>query len=258
MKIKIGIGIRSNEPNLIKEANELFETGVLDFAEIFFISGSSIAPFSSLKMPLTMHAPHFGYGVNLADKTKKEFNLKSIKECIDASDKIKAEYVTFHPGEALAGGHYDDAVERSISILSYFKKSKTRICFENVPLKSDYKGTVCIGYKPEDIKKMVTSGFGFCFDLNHACKAAVSLKAPPEEFIKKFIKFNPDYFHISDGRLSSDVDEHLFLGEGGYNIEFMKSLIKGSKSKMVVIETHRKSKISLEENKKDIKFLRNI
>src|SRR3989338_3648611 len=107
MKIKMGIGIRSNEPNLINEANGLFETGALDFVEIFFIPGSSITPFSSLKMPLTMHAPHFGYGVNLADKTKNKFNIKIVEECLGASDKIKAKYTTFHPGEALFSNSYD-------------------------------------------------------------------------------------------------------------------------------------------------------
>ena len=260
MEIKIGIGIRSNEPQLIKEANELFKSGILDFVELFIIPETEVTPFKKLEMPLTIHAPHDGYGVNLADPKKLDFSVKCVNQALSAADKLEADYVVCHPGFINENFDYSVAMESLITALSYFKSK--RICVENLPYKGIFNSSICMCYSPEDIKKVLLKlakkSIGFCLDLNHAYKAAISLKKSPIALIDEFKDLKPAYFHLSDGSISVEHDEHLALGQGNYDLRLIKNFIQDSKTRMVVIETRRQSKMSLEENIKDINFLRDL
>lgn len=253
----MGLGIRSNEPQLIRNANELFKTGVVDFAEIFLMPGTSNTEFSQLEMPLTIHAPHDGSGLNLCEPEKTEFSVKCINEASELADELNAKYVAFHPGHIGIKDDYENAMKCMISEMNFPNKKK--LCVENLTYKAVIPEMICTCHKPEDIKRIMQQcGLGFCLDLNHAYKAAASLKANPKDFIKKFMALNPSYFHLSDGNSSIEDDEHLMLGKGDYDLKFLKKCIMLSESKMVVIETRRQSKTSFGENARDIMFLRDL
>ncbi|MDY6894119.1 MAG: hypothetical protein SVO01_01685 [Thermotogota bacterium] len=76
-------------------------------------------------------------------------------------------------------------------------------------------------------------------DLNHAAKAAVSLKTPYEEFINKFLKLRPRMFHISDGKLKNEKDEHLNIGEEDYDFGFLLKCIDNNPFGLVTLKTPR-------------------
>ena len=80
--------------------------------------------------------------------------------------------------------------------------------------------------------------FGFCLDLNHAAKAAISMNVDYKQFIPKMIELNPVMFHISDGMLNNGLDEHLTIGEGEYDMKFLSDKIG---IQQVTFETPRKS-----------------
>jgi deoxyribonuclease-4 len=83
------------------------------------------------------------------------------------------------------------------------------------------------------------SKFGLCLDLNHAVKAAISLGLDYKDFISEFMELNPSYFHIADGRLDYEKDEHLAIGEGEYDFEFLKNLMRFANNTQVTFETPR-------------------
>ena len=46
-------------------------------------------------------------------------------------------------------------------------------------------------------------------------------------------------FHISDGNLNNEKDEHLNIGGGEYDFAFLATCVKKSDSKYVTLETPR-------------------
>ena len=78
-----------------------------------------------------------------------------------------------------------------------------------------------IGHDSDQLKLLMGSKFNFCLDLNHAIKAAISLDLPYQDFITELLKLNPKVFHIADGQLDIEQDEHLNIGQGNYDFKFL-------------------------------------
>lgn len=74
-------------------------------------------------------------------------------------------------------------------------------------------------------------------------EGSVSLGADYEGCAKEFMRLEPNVFHMSDGMLNKEKDEHLRIGEGCGG--------------MVTVEAPR-VKISLDENKENLYILKNI
>jgi deoxyribonuclease-4 len=69
--------------------------------------------------------------------------------------------------------------------------------------------------------------------------------------IREFIRLKPSVFHIADGMLGYEKDEHLPLGEGEYDIAFLKHTIGEYGPSRVTFETPR-GPGSLEEDVKNL------
>lgn len=257
MSIKIGMGLRTNEPQLISEANGLFKSGLVDFVEIFVIPEADSIHFQKLEMPLTIHAPHDSSGVNLCDPSKLELSKGLINKAVQIGERLNAKFVTCHSGHINKNYDYKNAMDGMIDSLTLLNHKS--LCIENLTFNAVIDGMICTCHKPEDVQEIVKkTKLGFCLDLNHAYKAAVSLGQEPKGFIGRFMELKPSYFHLTDGNMHQNQDEHLPLGQGDYDLKFMKECVNRSKSKMAVIETRRKSHTSLEENVRDIEFLRGL
>jgi deoxyribonuclease-4 len=89
-------------------------------------------------------------------------------------------------------------------------------------------------------------------------KAAVSLGRPYKEFIEEFLKLKPKMFHISDGKLDNEKDEHLNIGEGDYDFEFLMSCVKKNNLTYITLETPRLNQETLEEDIRNINALKKI
>ena len=248
IKIKFGLKLWSTNSNLLNEAKELIERGLFQYIELMPIPKTEILPFLDrlYNVPYIIHITTERHGLNIADKEKVEFNLKTIDNCLEWADKLNAKYLILHPGFGLI----DTAIEFLRDI------NDKRILIENMP-KVGLNGESMIGYSPEQIKKMMGKRFGLCLDLNHAIKAAVSLKVNYKLFIEEFLKLNPKMFHISDGKLNNEKDEHLNIGEGDYDFEFLMSCVKENKLKYVTLETPRLNQETLEADIRNINALKN-
>ena len=126
--------------------------------------------------------------------------------------------------------------------------SDSRLLIENMP-KVGLDGEAMIGYSPVQIEELIgDSDMGLCLDFGHAVKAVVSLRVDYKEYVKGFIGLEPRVFHVSDGMLSGERDEHFGIGEGEYDFGFLMECVEGSRLKMVTMETPRVSQCSLAED----------
>jgi len=229
-RIKFGLKLWSTNSNLLKEAKELIKRDLFQYIELMPIPKTEILPFLDqlYDIPYIIHITTEKHGVNIADKNKEEYNLKTIDNCIEWADKLNAKYLILHPSFEL--------IDNAIKFLN--KIEDKRVLIENMP-KVGLNGESMIGYTPDQIKELIDNKFGLCFDLNHAIKASISLNKDYKQFLKEFLEFNPKMFHISDGKLNNEKDEHLNIGEGDYDIEFLATCVKKSDSKYVTLETPR-------------------
>ena len=82
---------------------------------------------------------------------------------------------------------------------------------------------------------------GLCLDFGHAVKAAVSLGVDYKEYVKGFMRFEPRVFHVSDGTLSEERDEHRGIGEEEYDFGFLMGCMGGLGQSWLRFETPRGS-----------------
>ncbi len=76
--------------------------------------------------------------------------------------------------------------------------------------------------------------------------------------INGLLELKPAMFHISDGNLNNEVDEHLTLGEGNFDIKFFLDCIIKNRNKLVTIETFRKNNKSFDEDIRNLEYLKKI
>jgi deoxyribonuclease-4 len=212
------------------------------------VPGTDISPFLSYDLPYTIHITTERYGVNIADKSNHHFSLKRIYDSIEWANELNAKYMVLHPGFG--------EIEQSMSLLNILDDE--RILIENMP-KAGLNNETMVGYLPEHIEKLMNNKFGFCFDLNHAIKAAISLGTDYKEFIDAFIeRLSPFYYHISDGNLDIEIDQHLGIGEGEYDLEYLMKVMNAGSEPYLTVETPRLNIHSLEEDVRNIRKLKYI
>ncbi|MCM1987215.1 TIM barrel protein [Methanococcoides seepicolus] len=243
--MRFGLKLWSTNQDVMQKAADLIKQDVFQYVELTPIPNTDITPFLSYEIPYVIHITTERHGLNIADKQKEDFNLKIIDDCIQWADQLDAKYLILHPGFGLI----DDAMD----FLSLIEDD--RVLIENMP-KVGLFDEQMVGYSPEQIERLMGSKFGLCLDLNHAVKAAVSLKLDYKLFIKDFLKLNPLMFHISDGNLNYEKDEHLAIGEGKYDSEFLMKCIESTPNKNVTLETPRSNLKSFDDDLKNLRLLR--
>lgn len=243
--MKFGLKLWSSNTDLIEQAIQLIDEKTFYYIELFIIPDTQISPFM-IEVPYIIHIPHHKFGVNIGEASKKEYNIQKINESIAWADKLNAEYLILHAGH----GSMKDAED----LLR--KVADSRLLIENMP-KVGLEGEMMIGYSPEQtLELMQVNDFGLCLDFGHAIKAAVSLGFDHRKLLKKFMGFNPKLFHLSDGMLDREKDEHLNIGEGEYDLRYLLNSIEKNKSRMVTLETPRMNQRSLQEDIQNLNFLR--
>lgn len=241
--MKFGLKLWSTDTELTDQAIHLIDEKIFDYIELFVVPDTRISPFI-IDVPYAIHIPHEKFGVNISERSKKEYNLQKINESIRWADALNAKYLILHPGVG--------RMENTIDFLETIDDK--RILIENMP-KLGLRGEKMVGYAPKQIKSLMGDKFGLCLDLNHAIKASVSLRTSYKEFIEEFLKLQPKMFHISDGKLNDEKDEHLNIGEGEYDFEFLMSCVKEAKSEYVTLETPRTNLNSFDEDLKNLERL---
>lgn len=206
----------------------MFGEGRFDFLEFYTTPGSflSVSELAVLKeIPIIVHAPHSQHHFNIFEIDDSKINL--FKDLVlKTADFLDAKYIILHPGV----GQSKDLFKKNLA-----KIADPRILIENMPKfirLYDKNGNFIkdehFGWSREQllfIKK--ECGFNICFDFGHAIKSAVSQKIDYREFIEDLIKeLQPSYFHFCDGDTSQEMDEHLNLTEGNFDLKWIKKILQ--------------------------------
>jgi deoxyribonuclease-4 len=226
--VRLGLKLWSTDERYLPEASRAIDAGLFHYIELLVVPGTDPAPFRDFSLPTIIHVTNDRYGVNIADPVSRDLNLVHIRSSIEWADLLGSEILILHPGY----GKLEDA-EEFLELID-----DRRILMENMP-KTGNNNEGMVGYTPSQMIALMDGRFGFCLDLNHAIKASISLGRDYHTLIREFISLKPSVFHIADGTLVNEKDEHLHLGAGEYDICFLKHCIEESGDARVTFETPR-------------------
>ena len=242
--IKFGIKIALHNFNLL---NEIYNNrDVIDYIEVILPSELTIKDIKNikdLKMAYALHLPTSKDDFNLGDIKRKKKTLEIINNINQFEEELRElnpiSYIV-HPASG------DNNL-----IISNLKKLKiSPIALENMPFKGIY-GYDLVGYDVSSLKPFFNEipDLELCFDINHAIKAALTLKRDYSKMIKEILSFrNPIIFHISDGSLEREIDEHLSLCKGEYDLREIKKILAEFDSKIyLTFETPRNYDLGIED-----------
>lgn len=225
--------------------------GVYDFIELYALPDTLhlLPEWRALKIPYTIHAPHFNQGINLADAEKFSFNRSIFEDVYRWADGLDAEFIIFHPGVL---GTIDETV-RQIQILK-----DARMIVENKPPYQVPSMRQCRGADVREIQRVVSeTGVRTCLDIGHAMCSAAHFGKDPYEYLRLFRELEPVYYHFVDNYIGSSEDRHLHLGAGNYDFEKICHIISGS-GQHILLETNKSSKTQLSDFHEDIQFIKPI
>lgn len=245
--MRFGLKLWSVNTDLIDQAVHLIDENVFDYIELFVIPDSEIDPFL-IDVPYIIHIPHHRFGVNIGDGTRKEYNIQKINESITWANRLNAKYLILHAGHG--------SLQHAKDLLGNL--SDNRFLIENMP-KVGLDGEAMIGYSPAQIEELIGDGdMGLCLDFGHAVKAAVSLGTGYKEYVHGFMELEPEVFHMSDGTLGEEKDEHIDIGEGEYDFKYLLRCIGDNPFGFVTLETPRLNQQSLDEDVKNVNIIRAV
>ena len=217
--MQFGLKLGSNDANYTEDILSFFQDGYFQYIELFAVPGSyneTIGYWKQFSIPFGIHAPHSFAGMNLSSPEDREKNKIMIQDTLRFADVLKASYIVFHSG-------VNGNIEETINQLHPFIDSRCLI--ENKPCKglNDEK---CLGSTPEEIRYILNElQVGFCLDFGHAICAANTLNKEPLDYIRDFIAFNPELYHLTDGDYSSEYDTHIHYGKGTFPVKELLKMI---------------------------------
>ncbi|MFC1454489.1 TIM barrel protein [Candidatus Undinarchaeota archaeon] len=229
----IGIKLFSEDLPIVREFID-----VADYLEIMIQPDFPYAGLKEYDLPYTIHAPHHKFGVNIADSTLLEHNLRRVHQSVEAADYLNADWIILHPGELI-----NDYCSIENAKIFLDRIADDRIILENLPYK--LKDYLHLTHTPDEMKEFLDVVPGICLDFAHTVAGK-----PGEDYktlIREFAKMKPKVFHISDSHKSTGIDEHIALGDGDLDLEYFKQIINASKSKKVTIETPPSRRRHMEE-----------
>lgn len=237
--MKIGVKTFDNEKFL-----KHFEDKV-DFFEIMAVQKNDYSFLKNFSLPMVIHAEHQGFGVNLADSSKKEFNLKAINFARKVADSVNAKKIIVHPGE-IEKGNKNFSMKNAVNFLN--ELDDERILVENLYKEKPSEIRLC--KTPREIKKfMKKTNTKFCFDVNHAIGVIKNFNGK-YNFVKKYIQLNPAHYHIG-GQRPSDGAEHICLADS--ELDLKKILSYYPDDAEITLETE----VEIAKVEKDIEIIRN-
>lgn len=248
---RLGLKLHSTNKNYVAPAKKFFSSGVFDYVELSIVPDSYEsygAMWKDFDVPYVIHAPHFGKGMNLAQRECKKQNIKMAEETIKFANALHAETIIFHGGT-------DGNIEETIGQLRDI--CDERIVIENKPRLSLYNNCVCVGHTPQEIFHIMSeAGVGFCLDVGHAFFAANSLQRNLFDYFQEFLSLRPKLIHLNDGLTNSLYDQHLPFGKGNFDIRRVLQCLPSEAS--ITIETEKNETYALRDFEQDVRYLEEL
>lgn len=249
----INIGLKLWSPNLAlaAPAARLHREGWIDLIELYVVPGTfdaTVATWRELGVPYMLHCPHAAHKFNLAKPELFEPNVEKFSEVQRFADALGADVIVTHGGNR-------GTVEEAIRQLRHINDE--RIFIENKP-KVSLTGGICIGHSPEQVAQIVDEAglTGFVLDFGHATCASNSAGVEAFEYIERFLALSPRVFHIGDGDVTSEKDNHFNLGAGTFDIARMVTHVPPQST--LTIETPTDLSLGLVDFVENVRYLRTM
>ncbi|MBN1800512.1 MAG: hypothetical protein JW891_03350 [Candidatus Lokiarchaeota archaeon] len=253
--IHFGVKLSTNQFELLKEIYE--NRNIIDFLEVILpcdFSKHDLFRIKDLSLPYSIHLPHSKYGIDFGSIESQESNSALI-------EKINSNLKIFNQLKPLCYILHPESGDIDLSIQNIKKLKITPLAIENMPYKSIFGGFL-LGFSAKTISKyfQVIPNLEFCFDLNHAIKAGLSNhNMNYQKLFKSFVNLKkPILYHISNGNLDIEFDEHLPLIFGQYDLSKIKHfLLEQNSLVFLTFETPRTSEKGIMDDLNNIKqFIR--
>lgn len=219
--------------------NEEFLDFFIDKCDFFEIQAIQKNDYSFLKkyhFPMVIHCEHEGFGINVADSSKKDLNLQAIHFAKVLADLVKAEKIIVHPG-TLENEHCSK--ENSLEFLK--ENCDSRFCIENMPYSHNETNSLRLCSTPVEMKEfMDKTGLGFCFDINHAIEYALEVGLDYVKFLKEFSKLKVMHYHLG-GENMDKRESHLSFSHSNLNLDIVFKLISKKAEITLEVETDKES-----------------
>lgn len=262
MPILYGIKLWSINHDLFHEAAKRFSDKEFDFIELYTVPGKvdlkALEPISHI--PFTIHAPHENHDFNVFTLTQKTVEMYR-RDVLETADALNASHIVVHGGVG-------DSVEQYVK--NFAQIDDPRIIIENMP-KRALDGATCFAYSLDQLHKIHdVLDKRYCIDIGHAIKSSISQGVDDyKRFLLDILEaFRPQYFHVSNGNIADDRDEHLSLllnsegqvpGHGLYDIQWIANQIahKSEDENIYVVFEVPKQGATLQEDIDNIEFFKN-
>lgn len=215
--------------NYLKEVEELFNEGKIDFVDYFklYSLNGDLTPMEwcVARRPVMFHGI-IGKASSFGDKGLiQNTDIEKTKEMLA---KTNTPYLSGH----ICTNNKNQTEEETIKAINenvkeYKKIFGKDVVLENIPYREHYSHCLYL-LNPETISKIVyENDCKFLFDISHARKAALELHIPFDEYVSKLPMDRVIEFHLAgmfkfpDGR---ELDNHGKMNEEDY--EFLKQAIK--------------------------------
>ena len=215
--------------NYLKEVEELFEEGKIDFVDYFKLYSLN-EDISALDWCIA-HRPVMFHGIIGKASMFGEKNLienTDIYKTKEILEKSKTPYLSGH----ISTNDTTQTLEETLAIIkenitNYKKVFGKNIALENIPYRKRYEHCTYL-INPEIISKIVyENDCMFLFDISHARKAAEYFKMTFEEYVSKLPMDRVIEFHLAGMYTCRDgvkMDYHGKMNEEDY--EFLEDAIK--------------------------------
>jgi len=212
-----------------------------DFLEVQGLRDHNYDFIRKYKVPIVVHAEHHLQGSNPADSTCKT-NIESIRYSQKIADSVNSKKIILHPGLI---GNAGCSKENAINFIK--KIDDNRILLENL------SNAEALCKKPNEMKEFLEeTGKEYIFDLAHAMINANRFQEDQVDYIKKFLRLNPQHFHIGGQMINELNDQHLALHE--CDIDWYEILKLFPKDAEVTMEVS----IDIGKTAKDFNMVREI
>ena len=238
--MKIGLKVWYDKLSKIDEFSDLF-----DFFEVFVPTEMDLATLAPYRgRPITIHAAHVHYGVDLGDPEAAGLNVRAIRHALAAATIVDAPWVIVHIGRK----HHTTSENTMLRFLN--THHDPRIIFENCP---DHGGKKMLFATPEEVSTFLARyDAKMLLDFNHAISAANQLGCDPYDFIDGFYALKPAAYHVAGMEMDSKSDGHLQLFEAKNDYRYLAKLPADA---WVALETDHRTN-SRENHLKNIAIVR--
>lgn len=218
-----------------------------DFIEVMAIEGQNYSFLKGLSLPVVVHVAHHSFGVNFADKTKKDLNTRLIKHAIKLADLVNSKKIIIHMG---AISNSDSSEGNAISFLKSF--GDKRFLIENLPPYSPLFGRALCSTHESLKNASEILGVGICFDLNHAISCSLENREDYFDLIKRFLELKPAHYHLGGQRITGGDKTHLSLSESEIDIKKILAILPRDAEITLEVSS------DLERVKKDLELMKDL